>query len=135
MPVENTPLDFREPKEIGSDINEQVSPIMKTGGFDHFLVFDNYQYKELKLMAEVEEPISGRVLHVLSTLPGMQFYTSNFLDTIFPTGYGGINGKHSSFCIEPSYFPDAPNNSNFDCIIYDENKKYNETIIFKFLTR
>lgn len=135
LAVENTPLDFREPKEIGSDITKQEAPIMNTCGYDHFLVLENNKPKGINLMAEVEEPISGRVLQVLSTLPGMQFYTSNFLDTVFPTGYGGINGMHSSFCIEPSYFPDAPNHSNFDSIIYDENKKYNETIIFKFITR
>jgi len=135
LDVENTPLDFREPKEIGTDINNQDEPIMNTCGYDQFLVIDNYQPNELSLMAEVEEPISGRVLQVFSTLPGFQFYTSNFLDTVFPTGYGGINCKHSSFCIEPSYFPDAPNHANFGSIVYDENRMYNETIVFKFLTR
>ncbi len=135
LDVENTPLDFRESKEIGANINDQIKPIVNTCGYDQFLVLDNYQPKELNLMAEVEEPISGRVLQVFSTLPGFQFYTSNFLDTIFPTGYGGINGKHSSFCIEPSYFPDAPNHPNFESIVYDQNNKYHETIVFKFLIR
>lgn len=133
--VENTPLDFREPKEIGADINNQEEPIMNTCGYDQFLVLDNYQPKDLNLMAEVEEPISGRVLQVFSTLPGFQFYTSNFLDTVFPTGYGGINGKHSSFCIEPSYFVDAPNHISFKSIEIAENDKYSEIIVFKFLIR
>ncbi|HCT30546.1 MAG TPA: galactose-1-epimerase [Bacteroidales bacterium] len=135
LEVQNTPLDFREFKEIGADINLQVEPIMNTCGYDQFFVVNNYLPKNLNFMAEVEEPISGRVLQVLSTLPGMQFYTGNFLDTVLPTGYGGINGKHSSFCIEPSYFPDAPNHTNFKSIVITENDKYNETILFKFLTR
>ncbi len=133
--VENTPLDFREFKEIGKDINAPEAPVFNTCGYDQFFVIDNYESKKLNLMAEVEEPISGRVLQVLSTLPGMQFYTGNFLDTVFPTGYGGINRKHSSFCIEPSYFTDAPNHTNFKSIVISENQKYNETIVYNFLTR
>ncbi len=133
--VIDTPLDFRQFKEIGLEIDNQVEPIINTGGYDQFLVCDSYNPNELNLMAEVEEPISGRVLQVFTTLPGMQFYTSNFLDTIFPTGYGEINGKHSSFCIEPSYFVDAPNHDNFKSIVITENEQYNETIVFKFLAR
>lgn len=133
--VDKTPLDFRQLKEIGLEIDNQVEPIIKTSGYDQFFICDSYKPNELNRMAEVEEPISGRVVQVFSTLPGMQFYTSNFLNTIFPTGYGEINGKHSSFCIEPSYFVDAPNHDNFQSIAITENEKYNETIVFKFLTR
>ncbi len=135
LQVDGTSLDFREFKEIGQDINTPDAPVFNTCGYDQFFVVDNYEPKKLSLMAEVEEPISGRVLQVLSTLPGMQFYTSNFLDTVLPTGYGGINGKHSSFCLEPSYFPDAPNHSNFESIVISENQKYTATIVFNFLTR
>ncbi len=133
--VEGTPLDFRQFKEIGLEIDNQVEPIINTAGYDQFFVCDSYKPSELNLMAEVEEPISGRVLQVLSTLPGMQFYTSNFLNTIFPTGYGEINGKHSSFCIEPSYFIDAPNHINFRSIKLNVDEMYNEAIVYKFLIR
>ncbi|RPH32829.1 MAG: galactose mutarotase [Bacteroidales bacterium] len=133
--VDRTPLDFRQFKEIGLEIDKQVEPIISTCGYDQFLVCDSYKSNELNLMAEVEEPISGRVLQVFSTFPGMQFYTSNFLDTKFPTGYGEINSKHSSFCIEPSYFVDAPNHPNFKSIELDKDETYNETIVYKFLTR
>jgi len=133
--VDYTPLDFRLPKEIGSEINKSIEPIMNTGGYDQFFELDSYKKGILNLMAEVEEPISGRVLQVFSTLPGMQFYSSNFLDTEFPTSNGKVCGKHSAFCIEPSYFPDAPNHPNFSSIRLDVGKPYNETIVYKFLIR
>lgn len=135
LKVDNTPLDFRQFKEIGLDINNPVEPIKRTLGYDQFLVHDDYKKGVLNLMAEVEEPISGRVLQVLSTLPGMQFYTSNFLDTEFPTSNGKVCRKHSAFCIEPSYFPDAPNHANFHSIRLLEDEEYNESIVFKFLTK
>lgn len=132
--VKNTPLDFIQRKEIGLEINKQVEPIMNTKGYDQFFVTDNYKQGELSKMAEVEEPNSGRVLQVFSTLPGMQFYTGNFLDTIFPIKNNKIHGKHSSFCIEPSYFPDAPNHENFSRILINVDESYNETIVYKFIT-
>lgn len=133
--VENTPLDFCQPKEIGLEINSKVEPILSTTGYDQFFVTDNYDKGKINLMAEVVEPKSGRVLQVLSTLPGMQFYTGNFLDTVVPVSYGKIYGKYSAFCIEPSYFPDAPNHDNFESIRLNPGEKYNESIEFKFLIK
>ncbi|MHC1704850.1 MAG: aldose epimerase family protein [Tenuifilaceae bacterium] len=133
--VENTPLDFRKSKEIGLEINQNFEPIKNTHGYDQFLVLDNYVKGKMNLMAEVYEPMSGRVLQVLSTIPGMQFYTGNFFDTIVPLSFGKVYGKQSSFCIEPSYFPDAPNHSNFASIRLNPNDTYKESIIFKFSTK
>ena len=135
LKVDSTPLDFRQAKEIGLEINNPVEPILRIGGYDQFLILDNYQKGEMNLMAEIEEPVSGRILQVLSTLPGMQFYSSNFLDTIFPMNNGKVSpSKHSSFCIEPSYFPDAPNHPEFQSIRLNVDESYNETIVYKFLT-
>lgn len=133
--VEGTPLDFRKSKEIGQGINLEVEPIVSTSGYDQFLIIDEYSKGRLNLMAEVFEPSSGRVLQVTSTLPGMQFYTSNFLDSVFPVNQGKVYGKHSSFCIEPSYFPDAPNHPSFDSIRLNPDETYKESIAFRFLTK
>lgn len=133
--VEKTPLDFRYFKFIGVDINSTSDPIGRTKGYDQFFVIDKFKERNLNLMAEVEDPNFGRVLQVFSTLPGFQFYTSNFLDTNFPALNGKVCGKHSSFCIEPSYFIDSPNHPNFKSIQLKENETYNETIIYKFLIR
>ena len=133
--VDNSPLDFRIQKEIGKDIFTMSEPILTTGGYDQFFVSDNYEAGESNIMAEVYEPTSGRVLQVFSTLPGMQFYTSNFFDSILPLANGKIYGKHSAFCIEPSYFPDAPNHLNFKSISLEPSETYRESISFKFLNK
>ena len=133
--VEGTVLDFTKPTEIGLGINQPVEPVLSTLGYDQFLVVDSHKKGCLNPIAEVYEPNSGRTLQVFSTLPGAQFYTSNFLDTIYPTNNGKIYGKHSAFCIEPSYFTDSPNHDNFQSIKLDAGGTYNETIIYKFLTR
>lgn len=133
--VKGTPLDFRESKEIGDDINKPTGPLFNTKGYDHFFVIDSYKKGYLNLMAEIEEPESGRVLQVFSSLPGFQFYSSNFLDTLFPTHNNWVGGNHSAFCVEPSYFIDAPNHSNFQSIRLNVGEVYRETIVYKFLTR
>lgn len=133
--VDKTALDFRNFKFIGVDINSPTEPVLRTKGYDQFFVIDKYKEKNITAMAEVEDPKSGRVLQISSTLPGFQFYTSNFLDTIYPTQDGKVYRKHSAFCIEPSYFTDAPNHPTFKSIQLKENETYNETIVFKFLIR
>lgn len=133
--VDQTPLDFRYYKFIGVDINSTSDPIGRTKGYDQFFVIDKYKKENLGAMAEVEDLNSGRVMQVFSTLPGFQFYTSNFLDTIFPTLNGKVYKKHSAFCIEPSYLIDAPNHNNFQTINLNQGETYNETIIYKFLIR
>lgn len=134
LTVENTPFDFREFDEIGLRIKQNDESIIRCGGYDHFLISPNYEKGKLNLMAEIHEPETGRVLQVLSTLPGMQFYTSNFLTTIYPISNGKVYGRHSAFCIEPSYFVDAPNHPNFPNIKINAGELYNEIIVYKFST-
>jgi aldose 1-epimerase len=134
LSVENTLLDYRELTEIGIGINQNVEPVSSTKGYDHFLIADNYKKGSINVMAEIHEPETGRVLQVLSTLPGMQFYTSNFLTTIYPISNGKVYGRHSAFCVEPSYFVDAPNHPNFQSIKLESGESYNETIVYKFAT-
>jgi aldose 1-epimerase len=133
--VDNTVLDLRQLVDIGNGINQPVEPVLSTSGYDQFFILDSYKKGSINKMAEVHEPLSGRVLEVASTLPGMQFYTSNFLNTEFPVSNDKVYGKHSAFCIEPSYFPDAPNHPNFQSISLNTGETYNETIVYKFLTQ
>jgi aldose 1-epimerase len=126
--VANTSFDFTQPEKIGRRI-EKVN-----GGYDI-----NYklrkQNKELSLAAEVYEPISGRVLQVYTTEPGVQFYSGNFLDGS-NIGHDGIKyEKHFGFCLETQHFPDSPNNPQFPNVILHPKEKYTQYTIYKFLTR
>lgn len=127
-PVKGTPLDFTKPEMIGARI-EQLKP--KPGGYDHNFVL-NDEGKSLALAARVREPKSGRVMEVLTTEPGIQLYTGNFLQG----QVRGLNGEpslqHSGFCLETQHFPDSVNRPNFPSTILRTGKIYKSTTVFKF---
>jgi aldose 1-epimerase len=72
--VEGTPFDFRQPTPIGARINDKHVQIERGKGYDHNFVLD--RGVGLLPAARVMEPKSGRVLEVLTTEPGVQFYTA-----------------------------------------------------------
>jgi aldose 1-epimerase len=84
-------------------------------------------------MAKVKEPKSGRVMEVLSTAPGMQFYTGNFLDGTLNGKRGKIYGFRNGFCFEPQHYPDSPNHKNFPSTVLRPGQTYKNTIIYRFL--
>ncbi len=127
-PVKNTPMDFTKPARIGARI-DQVK-----GGYDHNYVLDSGGSKTPVLAARVYEPKTGRVMEVLTTQPGVQFYTGNFLDGTF-SGIGGAYKKHYGFCLETQHFPDSVNHPNFPSTILTPGQTYRETTIYKFSTK
>ena len=130
-PVEGTPFDFRKPTAIGARINQADEQLKFGGGYDHNWVIDKPMGK-LGLMARVYDPSSGRVMEVLSTEPGLQFYSGNFLDGTI-TGKGGWVYKHrSAFCMEPQHYPDSPNHPEFPSVVLKRGEYYMNTIIYKF---
>jgi aldose 1-epimerase len=132
-PVAGTPLDFRRPVRIGARIGEKDEQLEFGGGYDHNWVPDKPPGK-LDVVARVSEPESGRVLEVLSTLPGVQFYTGNFLDGSI-TGKGGrVYEKRHGFCLEPQFFPDAINHPNFPSTVLKPGEVWRHSIIYRFTT-
>ncbi len=130
-PVEGTPFDFRKPTTIGARI-EQADEQLKFGkGYDHNWVFSKAT-GQFTTLAVVTEPTTGRMLEVLSTEPGLQFYSGNFLD-------GKLVGKNDwayqfrhGFCMEPQHFPDSPNQPNFPTVVLKPGQVYKNTIMFRF---
>ncbi len=123
-PVKGTPFDFTEPKEIGRDI-EKVE-----GGYDHNFVLRPGK-GESKEAAVVVEPISGRTLTMLTTEPGVQFYTGNFLDGTI-RGIGGFYPKHYAFTLEAQHFPDSVHRDSWPTTILRPGQTYKQTTIYKF---
>jgi aldose 1-epimerase len=122
--VKNTVFDFREPKSIGKDI-AKIFP-----GYDHNYVINTYS-GHLKKIARVEDPFSGRTLEVLTTQPGVQFYTTNNAHGI--TGKKGkVYNEHSAFCLETQHYPDSPNKPDFPSTILNPGERYSETTIYRF---
>jgi aldose 1-epimerase len=128
--VDGTPFDFRKPTKIGARINEADEQLKLAGGYDHNLVIDKPP-GELGLVARIYEPSTGRVMEVLSTEPGMQFYTGNHLTGIMGKG-GWIYQPRTAFCIEPEHFPDSPNKPQFPTTELKPGQIYQNTNIYRF---
>jgi len=133
-PVEGTPFDFRKPTTIGARINQDDPQLKFGGGYDHNWVV-NKQMGELTIMARVYEPTTGRLMEVLSTEPGLQFYSGNFLDGKI-IGKGGWKYEfRNAFCMEPQHYPDSPNQPNFPSVVLKPGQVYHNTIIYRFLVQ
>ncbi|MCX6995887.1 MAG: galactose mutarotase [Kiritimatiellaeota bacterium] len=133
-PVKDTPMDFTKPLAIGARVNQTDEQLKFGGGYDHNWVINQKQAGELTAAVRVAEPKSGRVLEVLTTEPGVQFYCGNFLDGTI-TGKGGQVYKHRyGFCLEPQHFPDSPNHANFPACVLRPGQTYQQTTIYRFST-
>ena len=130
--VEATPMDFRKGKAIGSDIREPYEQLGFTGGYDHNFVLNDYD-GTLKSVGRLYEETTGRVLEILTTQPGMQFYSGNFLDGSFVGKNGFVYQRYAGLCLEPQHFPDAPNHSNFPSTLLRPGEEYKQSTVFKFL--
>src|SRR5688500_17328910 len=132
--VDGTPFDLREPMVIGSRISEPHQQLEFGRGFDHNFVL-NKTGKELSLAATVYDPVTRREMEVLTTEPGLQFYSGNFLDGSL-TGKGSHKYKYrSALCLEAQHFPDSPNRPEFPSTVLRPGEEYSQTTIYKFSTR
>lgn len=127
-PVQGTAFDFTKAQKIGAKINETPAAAK---GYDLCYVVDNGG-KGLVSCATVHEPKSGRVMEVLTTELGVQFYTGNHLDGSLK-GYGGASyPKNFGFCLECMNYPDAVNQPSFPSIILKPGQDYRQTTVYKF---
>jgi aldose 1-epimerase len=126
-PVKGTPMDFTTAMTIGSRI-KQVK-----GGYDHNYCL-NSSDGSLSLAVEVYEPVSGRLMQIFTTQPGIQFYTGNFLNGS-NQGKGAVYYKHSGFCLETQHFPDSPNRANYPPVVLEPGQKYKQLTVHKFLVK
>jgi aldose 1-epimerase len=123
--VQGTPFDLREPGEIGAKISETG------GGYDHTFVLSTAT-RPLHIAARAMDEESGRFVEVLTTEPGVQFYTGNFLNGS-QIGKGGVSyGKHAGFCLETQHFPDSPNQPNFPNTILIPGEVFTSTTVMRF---
>jgi len=125
--VEGTPFDFRKPRIIGERFDELGN---KPVGYDHNFVLDGSE-GEKRLAAKVLDPLTGRFVEVLTTEPGVQFYTGNFLDGSLASGKT-IFEQHSGMCLETQHFPDSPNQPDFPSTVLRPGESFVSQTIFKF---
>jgi aldose 1-epimerase len=87
------------------------------------------------LAARVSEPSTGRIMEVLTTEPGVQLYTANFLDGSISGKGGSCYGRRCAFCLESQHFPDSPNRSEFPTTVLRPGEDYRTTTICRFCSR
>lgn len=127
--VEGTPFDFRKPMAVGMHINEQHPQLLLGKGYDHNFVLDDPA--ELKKLGSLFEPGSGRLMEIWTTEPGVQIYTSNFLEETIGK-QGKKYGQYDAICLETQHFPDAPNQPKFPSTLLKPGENYYSKTVYKF---
>lgn len=134
--VAGTPFDFTKQTSIGARIDKDDEQLKFGKGYDHNWVLDKKAGATgPSLAVEVYEPTSGRVMNVLTTEPGVQFYSGNFLDGTVKGKEGKVYGHRSAFCLETQHFPDSPNHKDFPSTELKPGQKFHSITIYKFSTK
>lgn len=133
-PVAGTPLDFTTPHTIGSRIADPFEQLRRGDGYNHNYVLDSAD-GSLALAATVVEPASGRVLEVLTTEPGLQFFTANSFDGHLVGKTGRPYPRFAGFCLESQHFVDSVNRPEFPSTILRPGATFRSTTVFRFPVR
>lgn len=128
-PVNETPFDFLQPKAIGAQIQERNTQIQIAGGYDHNFVLDSGQ--NFACAAKVYCPASGRTMTVETDMPGVQFYSGNFIKNISGKKHE-IYQKHSGFCLETQMFPDSTAHPEFPSTVIRKDEKFHSCTVYQF---
>jgi aldose 1-epimerase len=127
-PVAKSPFDFTTPKPIGKDLKAAGG---KPAGFDHNYIV-NGNPRELRPVARVKDPKSGRVMTLDTNQPGVQLYTGNFMDGS-TKGKGATHVQYSAFCLESQKFPNSINVPAWKKeVILEPGETYKHTMVHKF---
>jgi len=127
-PVVGTPFDFNTPHKIGERIGDNYDQLILGKGYDHNYILDNKEEVDVT----VYEPVSGRMLEVITDQPGMQLYTGNFLDGT-KIGHGGKAFNYrSGMCLESGHYPDSPNHPEFPSTVLNPGETLKSTTIYRF---
>ena len=126
-PVEGTPMDFRIPKKIRTDINSDYSQIVIAGGFDHNYVLKQTQ-KKLTEFATLKADKTGITMHCFTNQCAVQFYSGNFLSKDpakqFP--------KNGALALETQHYPDSVNKPGFPSAELNPGEIYDFTTVYAF---
>lgn len=131
--VVGTPFDFLSPHRAGERIDADDEQLKFGKGYDHNFVLKK-DGNELSLAARVVEPVSGRVMEVWTTEPGLQFYSGNFLTKSEVGKKGHVYDFRNAFCLEAQHFPDSPNHPEFPPTVLKPGETYRQQTIYWFST-
>lgn len=129
--VANTPFDFTQPKAIGFRIEDGDLQLEYGRGYDHNWVVRG-QAGDLRRAARLYDPATGRTMEVMTTEPGIQFYSGNFLDGTSLGKSGTPYRQRSGLCLETQHFPDSPNQQSFPSTVLQPGNTFRSETTWKF---
>ncbi|MBK8946264.1 MAG: galactose mutarotase [Ignavibacteriae bacterium] len=131
--VSETPFDFMNSTKIGERINSKDDQLKNGFGYDHCMVFKNFD-GSLKHQANLYEQNSGRLVEMFTTEPAVQLYSGNHLEETF-IGKNEVKYlKRTGVCLETEHFPNSPNQPNFPSTLLKPGEIYSSKTIYKFST-
>ncbi|MDR1723993.1 MAG: galactose mutarotase [Tannerella sp.] len=136
--VEGTPMDFREPTEIGERINDDFEQLHFGKGYDHTYIlnkdYGDLDKKQPLYAASCSSPKTGIIMETYTTEPGVQLYTGNWMT-------GNLRGKHgqrypmrAALCLETQHFPDSPNKAEYPTTVLRPGETFESVTVYKFTT-
>lgn len=134
-PVAGTPMDFVCPKAIGRDIRADFEALRIGRGYDHCWLIDGWQAGQLQDAAQLYSPESGICLDIVTTQPGAQVYTGNWLSGCPKGKCGRSYEENDGVAIECQHYPDTPNKPDYPSAELRPGEIYQEAIIFAFSTK
>ena len=130
-PVAGTPFDFRSPRGLGERIRQPNAQLLHGQGYDHYFVLPDGAQSSARLAARALDPVSGRMLEIFCTQPGLQLYSGNQLRGAV-AGRGGIYRQSAGFAFEPQEYPDAVHHRHFPSSILMPGRLYSARIGYRF---
>ena len=124
--VAGTPMDFRQPKTLGSRIEN-----VEGENYDHCYVLKKEGGKGPAVFARVVDPASGRVMEVRTSQPGVQLYTAKHLGPRYKAG-GKAYGPYHGLCLETQHYPDSPNKPDFPSTVLRPGETFKQVTIHRF---
>ena len=131
VPVEGTPLDFRELHPISDGINSDFEQIRFGNGYDHNWVLDT-DGDPAVIAATLFCPETGIRMDVYTNEPGIQVYSGNFLDGTVTGKKGVVYNKRAAVCLETQHYPDSPNKPDWPSVVLRPGETYRSKCIYAF---
>jgi aldose 1-epimerase len=134
VPVQGTPFDFRQMMPIGSRLHSADQQMVYARGYDHNFVLNKRAGETISFAARAYDLRSGRVIDCFTSEPGLQVYTSNYLNGSVVGSSGTTYRQTEGFTLETQHFPDSPNLPGFPSTELKPGQEFRSTTIFRFAT-
>lgn len=126
LPVDGTPMDFRQPLRIGDRMDDSF--FAPGRGIDNNWLLPASD--ELRLAAILSA--DGRTMETWTTCPALQVYTGNYVENNVGKS-GTMYCPQNAVCLETQNCPDAINHPHFPSPILRPGECFEQQTLYKFL--